>query len=76
MYRTEDDPENDQVDGSHYKNFAIQPARFLHFNNIPFLEGEIIKRLVCWRYPTSDGITELMKARHEIELLIKYAKEE
>ena len=32
-----------QEGGSHYKTFVIQPVEFIHKNNIPFIEGNIIK---------------------------------
>lgn len=67
-------PEDTQIGGDHYKNLRIQPSRFLYENDVRFLEGEIIKRLICWREPSSDGIDELKKARHEIDLLIHYAE--
>lgn len=32
-----------QVGGGHYKDYAIQPLEFCVKNNIPFLEGNVIK---------------------------------
>ncbi len=32
-----------QEGGSHYKDMAIQPVTFIVKNNIPFLEGNVIK---------------------------------
>ena len=32
-----------QVGGDHYKNLAIQPAEYIHANNIGFFEGNVIK---------------------------------
>ena len=32
-----------QVAGNHYKDFVIQPIEFITKNNIPFIEGNIIK---------------------------------
>ena len=32
-----------QVDGDHYKNMKIQPARFINENDLPFAEGNAIK---------------------------------
>ena len=58
-----------QVAGNHYKEFAIQPVEFIHANNIGFLEGNAIKYLVRWR--TKNGIQDLEKAKHYIELLIE-----
>ena len=55
--------------GSHYKNYAIQPVEFITKNGIPFLEGCIIKRVCRWR--NKDGVQDLQKAIHELELLIE-----
>ncbi len=56
-----------QVDGTHYKKFAIQPVEFIHKNNIPFIEGCIIKYAVRWR--DKGGIKDLDKIIHFAELL-------
>lgn len=57
-----------QVGGSHYKDLVIQPVEFIHANNIGFLEGCIIKRICRWR--NKDGIKDLEKIKHEVDLLI------
>ena len=53
----------------HYKVMKIQPVEFIVANNIPFLEGCIIKRICRWR--NKDGIQDLQKIKHEIDLLIE-----
>jgi hypothetical protein len=58
-----------QVNGNHYKAFSIQPVQFIVQNELGFLEGCIIKRL-C-RYRCKDGLDDLKKARHELDLLIE-----
>ena len=58
-----------QVGGGHYKNMAIQPIEFIHANSIPFAEGSIIKYVSRWR--AKNGIADLEKARHFIDLLIE-----
>jgi hypothetical protein len=58
-----------QEGGSHYKGYAIQPVEFIHQNDLGFLEGCVIKRLCRWQM--KDGIKDLRKAIHEIELLIE-----
>lgn len=57
-----------QVDGDHYKNLAIQPVEFIHTNGIGFLEGNVIKYVSRWR--NKNGIKDLEKAIHYIQLLI------
>ena len=58
-----------QEGGSHYKDLAIQPVEFIHANNIGYMEGNVIKYLVRWR--SKNGIQDLKKARHYIDLLIE-----
>jgi hypothetical protein len=58
-----------QVSGSHYKELAIQPIQFIHANNIPFMEANVIK-YVC-RHRSKNGLADLEKAKHYIELLIE-----
>ena len=57
-----------QVDGKHYL-LAIQPVEYIHANNIPFCEGNVIKYVTRWR--SKGGIQDLRKARHYIDLLIE-----
>jgi hypothetical protein len=64
-----DNPLEMQVGGSHYKEFAIQPVEFITRNNLGFLEGCIIKRICRWK--GKDGIQDLEKIKHEVDLLIK-----
>lgn len=58
-----------QVSGDHYKSMAIQPVEFIHANNIPYLEGNVIKYVARWR--SKGGIADLEKAKHYIDLLIE-----
>lgn len=67
--KDERNPLNKQVGGSHYKNLKIQPVEFIHANNFGFLEGCIIKRICRWR--DKDGIRDLEKIKHEVDLLIQ-----
>ena len=59
-----------QVGGSHYCNRAIQPVEFIHGNGLGFLEGCIVKRISRWR--DKNGLEDLLKAKHEIDLLIHF----
>jgi len=49
-----------QIDGSHYKDMAIQPEEFIHANN---------KYVSRWK--KKNGIKDLEKAKHYVELLIE-----
>lgn len=58
-----------QVGGNHYRNFKIQPVEFIHANDLGFLEGCVIKRICRWR--EKNGVEDLRKIIHEVELLIQ-----
>ena len=58
-----------QINGDHYKSLTIQPVEYIHANSIPFLEGNVIKYVTRWR--NKNGIADLEKAKHYIELLIE-----
>ena len=57
-----------QVGGNHYKDLAIQPVEYIHANNIGYMEGNVIKYVSRWK--AKNGIKDLEKAKHYIELLI------
>jgi hypothetical protein len=58
-----------QVAGSHYKDLAIQPVEYIHANGIGYFEGNVIKYVSRWR--AKNGIKDLEKAKHYLELLIE-----
>lgn len=60
---------DEQVGGSHYKDFEIQPVEFIHRNGIDFLSGNIIKYVCRWK--AKGGLQDLEKAKHYVELLIE-----
>lgn len=62
-----------QVGGDHYKKMPIQPVEFIHKNNIPYLEGNVIKYVTRWR--DKHGVQDLEKAKHYIDLLISLEKQ-
>jgi len=61
-----------QVGGTHYKDRKIQPVEFIHANNLGFLEGCIVKRITRWR--DKNGLEDLEKIKHEVDLLIAMEK--
>jgi hypothetical protein len=63
-----------QVGGSHYKDLPIQPVEFIERNNLGFCAGNVIK-YVC-RYKNKNGIEDLKKAKHYLELLIEIEENE
>jgi hypothetical protein len=58
-----------QVGGSHYKDKGIQPIIYIHANNLGFCEGNVVKYVTRWR--DKNGIADLKKAIHYLELLIE-----
>lgn len=61
-----------QIGGNHYKKYVIQPVDFIAKNNIPYIEGNIIKYLLRWR--DKNGIEDLDKIVHYVELLKEIEK--
>lgn len=56
-----------QIGGQHYKGFKIQPIQYITANNIPYIEGNIIKYISRWR--DKGGVDDLDKVIHYVELL-------
>ena len=63
-----------QPGGTHYKEMKWQPVEFIHANNIPFIEGNIIKYACRWR--AKGGIKDLEKIVHYAQLLIEMEQNE
>ena len=63
-----------QEGGQHYKDFVIQPVEFIHMNNLPFCVGNAIKYLL--RYKNKNGLEDLNKAIHYIELIKEFEYDE
>ena len=58
-----------QVAGNHYKDLPIQPVEYIHANALGYFEGNVIKYISRWR--KKNGIADLEKAKHYVELLIE-----
>lgn len=58
-----------QVGGEHYKSKGIQPIQYIFKNDLGFCEGNIVKYVT--RYKDKNGVEDLKKAKHYIELLIE-----
>ncbi len=58
-----------QVDGNHYKTLKIQPLEYCLRNNLGICEHGAIKYLSRWRI--KNGVSDLRKAIHYIEILIE-----
>jgi len=61
-----------QVGGNHYKSKGIQPWDYIIANNIPYLEGNVIKYVTRWR--DKGGKADLEKAQHYLEKLLETVK--
>ncbi|WP_057464378.1 DUF3310 domain-containing protein [Pseudovibrio sp. POLY-S9] len=59
-----------QVGGDHYKNRPIQPFQYSMKNNLDPLQHTAVKYVTCFR--EKNGIQDLEKAKHCIDLLIQY----
>jgi len=64
---------DEQAGGNHYLEFSIQPVEFIHKNNIPYIEGNVIKYVTRWR--NKGGRADLHKAKHYINLLLEMEEE-
>ena len=58
-----------QEGGTHYKGCKIQPVEFIHANGLGFCEGNVVKYVTRWR--SKNGVADLRKAIHYLELLIE-----
>ena len=59
----------EQVGGDHYSKLAIQPVEYINKNNLSYLQGNVIKYVT--RYKDKNGLQDLQKARHYIDMLIE-----
>lgn len=50
----------EQVGGTHYSEFAIQPLEYIMANQMDFVEGSVIKYVTRWRH--KGGVEDLRKA--------------
>tara|TARA_R110002124_G_scaffold222398_2_gene387794 strand:- start:3843 stop:4142 length:300 start_codon:yes stop_codon:yes gene_type:complete len=66
----------DQVGGNHYSQMKIQPVEFIYANQeyIGFIEGLIIRYLCRWKF--KDGLKDLLKVKHLINILIEFRMNE
>ena len=58
-----------QIGGDHYKKMKIQPLEFILENNLGYCEANIIKYVS--RYKDKNGVEDLKKARHYLDILIE-----
>jgi hypothetical protein len=61
-------PLDEQVGGDHYKKLPFQPLEYILQNKLGFCEGNIVKYVTRWR--GKNGVEDLKKARHYLDILI------
>lgn len=59
-----------QKDGTHYKTMKIQPMKYSMDNELNSLQHTIVKYVS--RYKDKNGVKDLEKARHCVDMLIEY----
>lgn len=62
-----------QIGGSHYAKLAIQPMEYCLKNRLNYAQSNAIKYIT--RYKDKNGIEDLKKAIHCIELLIEHEEQ-
>lgn len=67
-------PTDTQVGGDHYAKNKIQPIDFILANNLGWCEANAVKYLTRWQ--NKNGLEDLRKAKHYIELLIERVEKE
>lgn len=61
-----------QEGGAHYRaGIGIQPVQFIEANCMGFLEGCVVKRLLRHDRTGGKGRQDILKAIHELELLLE-----
>lgn len=58
---------NKQIGGDHYSKLKIQPVEYIWANDIPFLEGLVIKYVT--RHKDKNKLVDIKKAMHCLELI-------
>ena len=56
-------------DPKHYSRWKIEPVQFMMENEIPYVDGNVIKYIMRWRY--KGGLEDLHKAQEYLSILIK-----
>lgn len=74
MEKQEPNALNVQIGGNHYKNLPIQPIEFSMKNNLDACQASVVK-YIC-RYKEKNGVQDLEKAKHYIDLMIEFYREE
>ena len=63
-----------QVGGDHYSSLPISPREYIAGNGLGWDEGNIIKYVTRWK--SKNGLEDLRKARHYLDMLIEATESE
>ena len=63
-------PLDRQIGGDHYKHLKIQPIEYCLHNNLNVAQSKVVKYIT--RYPFKNGVEDLQKAKHMIDILIEF----
>lgn len=58
-----------QVGGNHYNRYEIQPIDFIIANKLDWCEANAVKYITRWK--DKNGVEDLRKAIHYLEMLIQ-----
>ena len=58
-----------QIAGDHYSRLKIQPLEYALANDLGICEHAVVKYVSRWRH--KNGLEDLRKAKHYIEILIE-----
>lgn len=62
-----------QEGGGHYKSKGIQPVEYAYRNGLGFIESNVVKYVSRWK--EKNGIQDLKKARHYLDILIEFEEQ-
>lgn len=60
---------SEQAGGNHYKDLAIQPVEYNYKNQLPYLEGNVVKYVT--RHKSKNGAEDIRKAIHYCQLILE-----
>lgn len=58
-----------QIGGNHYKELKIQPIEYIVKNELPFIEGNIVKYITRWKQ--KGGVEDIKKVIHYAQILLE-----
>ena len=62
-------PLDSQIGGQHYKQYKVQPVEYAMANSLNYCQANAIKYIT--RYRDKNGKEDLLKAIHNLEILIQ-----